>query len=115
MNRKLSEKDLVRQHSLVGTFSEYANQYFKEHKIDNIGIYSSTDEREFKRYYTRERSYESWYNSEIHEFILHYDLSCYDGVEYKWLINYLDRLIKHNYLEPDNLYKEKVRIFKWKR
>lgn len=89
----------------------YISQFI-ENKVQNNDVFLIQDEREFKKFYLSTRQKKSWYNQEVYDFVINYDLGEFDGANYSWLINYMDRVIYHNLLEQPK--KKKVRFLTWR-
>lgn len=105
----MTDTDIFQNESLVEKL--YVSQFIKN-KVQNNGIFSIQDEREFKKFYLSTRQKETWYSQEVYDFIVNYDLRMFDGANYSWLINYMDRLVFHNVVKPQK--EKKVRFLIWR-
>ena len=104
----MTDTNIFQNQSLVENL--YVSQFI-ENKVQNNGIFSIQDEREFKKFYLSTRQKKTWYNQEVYNFIVIYDLSMFDGANYSWLMNYMDRLVFHNILEQP---KKKKGMIVWR-
>lgn len=105
----MTDTDIFQNESLVEKL--YVSQFI-ENKVQNNGIFSIQDEKEFKKFYLSTRQKETWYNQEVYDFIVNYNLRMFDGANYSWLMNYMDRLVFHNVVKPQK--EKKVRFLIWK-
>lgn len=105
----MTDTNIFQNESLVEKL--YVSQFI-ENKVQNNDIFLIQDEREFKKFYLSTRQKETWYSQEVYDFIVNYDLRMFDGANYSWLMNYMDRLVFHNVVEQPK--EKKWRFLTWR-